>query len=462
MVAIALSGALLGCGGPPKSFSTRATPSLEIQPEPPEAALRVLLTTKDRLAFDGSAFETMLGPAVVEAFPNGLVCTLGLEIEDAASDENLHLTRFEGALPEGVRAFPTRERGLGLYVEKQAELHLNAPDGPSVGVAHVGAYLPIIDWQGPWVRVALPDHHAPGLGTASGDPEPVSVFVEQKALTTTKHDVTLPRMSSELRLRDVTLHRSPGEPPFAESACLPLGISERHGDFTKVLVRSEGVDIVAFVHRNLEEVAARQASGNEGSCPGRLVVRERIVERRAPLEARIVTPPLPSGYAAVADDDSLRDPLGAVRRGERPLVWLSPGENGELECKEWRARGGEISHRFDDVISSFTFRYSPAIGDYGTPFVILEGPHTRTLDGRSAGIVLCGASYDIVRAESDRVWVVRGGRRHRYGIAGYNPADTEVWYFNRAACTSAHAPLLAARTASERVALAVHPHHGGC
>jgi hypothetical protein len=85
-----------------------------------------------------------------------------------------------------------------------------------------------------------------------------------------------------------------------------------------------------------------------------------------------------------------------------------------------------------------------------------------TLDGRSTGIVLCGASYDIVRAESDRVWVVRGGRRHRYGIAGYHPADTEVWYFSRDACTSSHAASLVAKSAHERVVLAVHPHLRGC
>jgi hypothetical protein len=114
------------------------------------------------------------------------------------------------------------------------------------------------------------------------------------------------------------------------------------------------------------------------------------------------------------------------------------------------------------VISSFGFRYVPPRNATEIPFVLLEGPYTSTLDGRPGGIVLCGAAYEIVRAERDRVWVLRGGRPYRHGIAAYHRADTVIWYLDRTACTGALAEARENLAAPERLAEGVRPNPGGC
>ncbi|MBI2894507.1 MAG: hypothetical protein HYY06_13225 [Deltaproteobacteria bacterium] len=385
----------------------------------------------------GSILGRSREPALVELLADGSVRAVEGDLQ--------------GRLPPEARSWPTADRGLGLFVQAHADLHLGAPDGPVVGRALPGAYLPVIEPGPRTTEIALPGYQI----AIDNRWRPVRAFVDSRSLGT--RELPLPPSPDAADFRDHARDLSvvPGGPTFAQTLCGPLRVVEERDGLPRIAQHRAGVEVMGWARVGFERRRGDLA------CP------PRVVERRWSMDEAAPQPELPEGY--VAADSTLGDPLGErVRRGGR-IFWLEEEGFDGLACTDWRIqaeRGASdrvrLSSSFIDdsgdanlVVSSFIFEYAAADSVH-LPSVVLLGPQTEVRANRGRGPVRssmsmgCGEIYTIVSADPERVRVVRG--QYLFGLVGYHPEDAETWYLDRRACESAAArPIASANQA-----------HGGC
>jgi hypothetical protein len=345
------------------------------------------------------------------------------------------------------RSSPTRDRGLGLFVQRKAELHVESPRGPVVGWADVGTYLPIVGFGAASTEVVLPDYRDPKPGVALA-----SAFVDSSALGVAE---PLPPAFSPAAPADYTdviapMAATAGGVPFAVTACGGLRVIGREGARVQVSQVRDGIHVTGWL------AEAPPTVHGENRCDPRVV---QLGPRGTD------APPLPAGYVAYTGGDAVNDPLGPTLRHRGVVVWLVKGDDGSLRCEDWTAVAveardhGVSGHLQRDTTvdghrTRVVFDVEAGPRDGAPPSMVsLEGPSWSSPNGE--GIALCGTIYSVVAADGARVTLVRGA--YLDGLAGYHPEDTEVWYLSHATCEAARRePQGGALSASQWV------HRGGC
>jgi hypothetical protein len=350
-------------------------------------------------------------------------------------------------LPLRGRSSPTRDRGLGLFVQRKAALHAESPAGPVVGWADVGTYLPIVGFGAGSSEVVLPDYRDPRPGVALA-----SAFVDSSALGVAEPAPPAfpPTAPGDYADVQAPIAATAGGAPFAVTACGALRVIGRDGARVQVAQSRDGIHVTGWV------AEAPATAHGENTCDPRVVeLGPRGTDE----------PPLPAGYVAYTGGDALSDPLGPTLRRGGVIVWLIKGSDGSLRCEDWRAAATEtreygVSGQLQHDTTTDGHRTRVVFGVEAGPrvgaapsMITLEGPWWSSPNGE--GIALCGTIYSIVGAEATRVTLVRGAFLD--GLAGYRPEDTEVWYLSHSACEAARREPEGDATAASRWA-----HRGGC
>ncbi len=350
-------------------------------------------------------------------------------------------------LADWERLWPSTMQGLGLFAQSRLDLHLGSIEGPIIGYALPGAYLPIIE-PGPRVtQVVLPYYSQTQV---AGPPPPIRAFVESGALgLLDTGETSAPPESTDYADYLLPLSAVPDATFFGETLCGPIHVEGREGTNLRITQVRDRVRISGWYSGPLP-----RARGTN-RCP-------RQFRSVSALDRQV----LPPGYVRV--DIALKDPLAnLVRRGGR-LYWLVEHDDDELACDELRvvpraADKGEIrrSVTVDNqrVILSQKFEYAaPTEGRQSSIFLQrIELLGDRTAPGSAPGIAWCGDGsevYYVVAASADSVSLFPGLRG---GVSGYHPDDAERWYLTQAACESA------AREARQQpLGFARHLHPSGC
>ena len=378
---------------------------------------------------------------LVDRFADGTLGAVGLDFPPALLS------------PRG-RSSPTRSRGLGLFAQRRTDLHVESIGGPVVGWADAGAYLSVLGFGAGFVEVALTDHRALTPGVAFG-----AAFVESAALGVAESSAPFPpEARGDYMDVAVPMAAAPGGTPYAVTACGPLQVLERDGRRLRVAQSRDGVHVGGW----LAEAPSR-ARGDNACDP-------RVVEL-GPRGTDV--PRLPAGYVPYAGGDTLDDPLGPTLRRRGVVAWIAPGDDGALRCVDWTAQAekahdvtvagvsGELRRETTTGGQRSRVVFSIAVGPprgAAPSGVTLEGP---SWSGSGEGVALCGTTYSIVAADSDRVTLLRG--TYLDGLAGYRPEDAEVWYLSLAACEAARREADAAPLASSASsASSAWVHRSGC
>jgi hypothetical protein len=341
-------------------------------------------------------------------------------------------------------------------VQRKVEILLGSADGPVIGTAIPGAFLPVIAYGFPKTEVALPGYKVRSVANW----DPVRVFVDTASLGTDR-SVVPPAQSTHADYLDHELFMLAAEDataPFASTACGPLRVVQRNGERVQVAQYADGIEVQGWLSKRPEE------RHGENHCPPR-VVRAHDRERNVGANG---AQPLPPGYVSLSPRGASRDPLKRAIENGASLFWLVRGDREEPKCIKWRAKlvskegsqpdagvfryKAEIRRVVDKdrrLVSSFDLDYA-ADGDSNRISVSLRGP-TSFIGNKTTATALCGEGYEVVESTNDRVTLVRGS--YPRGIVAYHPDDTELWYLNRERCA-------AAAEASDASTIAAHVHQG--
>lgn len=390
-------------------------------PAPVALWLRVDDDTRERVVPTVAGSELL-----VELLPNGSLRT-------AAPSE-----RREVKIPESTRRWPSKSSGLGLYVQRKVDVFLGSADGPVIGTALPGAFLPVIAHAYPMTEVALPGYKVRN----SADSDPVRVFVDTSALGTDA--IAMPPADppgADFRDHELPVWASEDAPaPFTSTACGALRVVKRDGDRTQITQYADGVEVQGWLAKEPE-----QRRGDNYCTPR--VVRDGD---RLGKSGSSGAPPIPPGYVAVASGSS-RNPLRSAIENGASVFWLIRGEEDDLQCVEWRSKlvsragsnadsgasrfKGELRRTVDkDRRLVSTFELGFAGGASKPSNVTLRGP-TSFIGTRTTATALCGEGYTVVESAADHVTLVRGN--YPRGIVAYHPDDTEIWYLSRERCAAA-------------------------
>jgi hypothetical protein len=392
------------------------------------------------------ALEATAHPILVELLPDGSIRT-------AEAPE-----QREVIPPSGVRRWPTADAGLGLFVQRSVGLSLGAPDGPTIGKALPGAYLPIIAYGTRVTEVALPGYKV----RSPANWDPVRVFVDSNALgTAVLSPPPAPPTKVDYRDHEVPISVEKGLQPFASTLCGPMRVLIRDGRLSKVIQYSRGIEVEGWL--------SKEPDGQRGShvCPPRVVRKDSSSEDPQDGE----TSRTHVGYVSLGSGASSRDSLKTVINAAGSLFWVVVGEDDELKCIEWQVKRragdaqkselGSLQYKVQlrrtvdkerRLATSFALSYSPGEGVRPSQ-VSLVGP-TSYVGARAEGVALCGEAYMIVESAADHVSLLRGG--YPNGIVSYHPDDAETWYLNRQSCEAA------AVDPRNRTLVGMSPVHQGC
>jgi hypothetical protein len=303
------------------------------------------------------------------------------------------------------------------------ELHLDGLEGPVVGTAVAGTFLPVLGTARGATKVAI---------TAFAGAPPA--FVESDALGVAAAGKTeAPSGSEDYFDWSLPIGLTPEAVPFASTGCGPIHVEALSGVHAKVSQYREGVSLSGWT----DHLPPRRR--NTESC------RPRIVEWPAPSTSS-GPPALPAGYEAVPTDPALQDPLGEVMRTGGALYWpINRMADDSVTCLEWQVKPAASKtaglDRFDRVTELHRPRAKndPFITDYELEYVGRQGALLPTLSIRSRpgpqADEECDGTYTIVSILPAGIRLVR--ERYVRGLAGYQPQDTEDWYLSRAACEAA-------------------------
>ena len=298
--------------------------------------------------------------------------------------------------------------------QRRAELRWRRPNGPLLGVLHVGARVKVAPSEGAWARVS-------GLPFA-GEHGEITAYAERAALGTE------PRVSRPFepagkgrskRLPPVTGWLDDPEEPQHGSRAAWLGL-DCHDSFVgdgNLRQYEAGVELIA---RDLDNLADRPS----------------VIQEMLRCVARAGSVPL----TAVASD-----PLADLIAAGASVHWLheAPFEGaqpGALVCDEWRfsrtpPNRGRLTRRqrFEGAVASLPFEYRPTSeqGRATLAFATLE--FNRQLALRCE----CPVDYTLLAASPSVLTLT--GHPLPPGATSFDPADAERWFLSAEACESARA-----------------------
>jgi len=317
---------------------------------------------------DGHPRYEVIEPTLVELRSNGHVRA----VPGAAK-------QFEGFLPHAVLEAPGDQQGLMLYVQRQADLHFESPEGQTFARLHPGAFVSVAPAEGPKLLVGNLGFWAVRWMHGGRHRDfPVVGWVDRTVLGPEPRPIVEPRPRGRgVAVMHGTMIDFRGMPPgdplqvvVYTQPCRPIWVPESES-------RSQFVDGVELLCGgtvlDLGSIGWPPCSITTRICPahtvheagGELVHSTPSTRRRTPAgdwntDSAPVTE-IPRGYLRVELPSP--DPLAAamMRGGSIYLLW----ENGyplegatrdkpELLCSEWRfevirrwTEPGQAAHMVD-------------------------------------------------------------------------------------------------------------------
>lgn len=352
---------------------------------------------------NGPVVADVWNPLTVELLPDGRI-----RARDPKGDP------VEGFAPDAAGSVAGEERGIGLFVQAEAPLLLT-PEGPEIGRAFPGAYLPVASMDACRAQVLLRAFSAPSGGG------PLKAFLPADAVGA--KELSLRPPPAPLRhVRDQrrVLRAEPGaaSSAFAQTRCgrlevLETGREPGGAEVQRVAQAEQGVELRGWVDRPI--VDAR----GDGACPVRRLTRKEVVGFDGESG-------LPEGYAALGDGAALSKEVERLFKRDRTVyVSLVDGLGARCEAFKVRSKGTELV-RADQEKSRRADAWQVRLG---------EG--RLTLSGPCRGGGLCSLPYLLAGVKADRIELVpaRDELASRAGdLLAYHQEDAEPWYLERAAC----------------------------
>lgn len=404
------------------------------------AAPRVYWLRRARL-MDGSGAQVVHeveAPTRVEVLPGG-------RVRSAAGVE----PAFEGRLSEELLRRPSPQEGLGLYVQRVAELRWPTADGHSIGRVYPGAFVGVTAEEGADVQVALPAFSAPAERAGRAE-APVLAFVPAAALG--PRPLPLGAAPAEGRLIEdyaagISLGAEPsGESEFAVTLCGDLRVLEEQQQARRVAQYHAGVELVGWTR------GATHFGRGPGRCKLRLVWRREtklMVSGGTSLADVRETAAVPAGFVQADGGGGAR--LLRAMEERQPLYWAER-EGNAVVCRRWQfemtapeSNGVRRGFLVGDAVRlpsgpalpwfSVTYRGSGqgAVGELEA-----TGPQYSAVPRRSRdydadrGGEHCTYSFAVVASSGDALRVLPTSWDPDY--VAWHPDDEEWWFFTREAC----------------------------
>jgi len=319
-------------------------------------------------------------------------------------------------------------RGIGLFVARDTPiLSANEKGDERVGIAHRGAFLPIVSVTGDWVRVWLPRFGGQGR-------------VNKDALTTVRGTPSDTHYAASFERHieldsDITLHCG-----------APVSIIEETAAGMRVAQSVAGVEIVGI------------AKSSGIFCPHH--VRSETV---------------PDGWFVPATFKT------RAFASPRSFYLIERDDSDVPTCVKWAYRSGKLEVTRPDRISTDWMKLSDAAKMYKAPLkatsnydlegakAVIEGPDVLTVKynssvlhdargklvnpgdlGRGEGIGTCGYPMILMVGETpDGLQMIDNAATELGGHAvAYPKEDVVVWYTREAACQEAAARMRTSKTVS--------------
>jgi hypothetical protein len=423
VLALALPGALVGCGSRKSDAETDAGPA----PTPPALPRFWLQHVQlEPLVAGGAAPAEVHHPARVELDADGVVRSLPGETPT-----------FEGRLPESLLKTPADARGLRLYAQRLVELHHGTPDGMVIGRLYPGALASVAPaGESSWL-VAVPYYG-------------VLAFVPKDAMGDTKPPAPAETLDGDTHFdftRDVPFSTEPLDGPPAGWVDLLCG-GFRVDDRIRQYYRGVEIDLSYDYARRFGGLGFTHQYPERGPNPcsprylyrgphGMFMLDERSWRHRIYVEA------IPAGY--MMRETPTTEPIRDALEKQRAVYWLS-GASGKLECEQWRfvrkwvgisgiaapalvrAGGAEPMWYPIDV---------PRFSHYGvvdeSPSLGLWGPKSHRVG------YTCSEDFQVLKLTEDRMYMGLPGRLEGWPATddiAFPPDQVEQWFLTREACES--------------------------
>jgi hypothetical protein len=369
-------------------------------------------------------------PAPVNVLDGGGITLVGADGQE-----------LEGRLPSpselqdmGFRnVFPA----LGLFAQVETPVLLG-PDGPVVGRALDGAFVPIQAVDGirarvslPWVERATNEHDPADLQrrdelTRSDESFWVSLAdlgLDRHPLQAIKRDEIW--ISRRWRVLRLAAERS--SPVFAIARCMPAREVETKvndgGRAQKLAYRFEGIEILGWAEKPFPD------TDPDYRC-SRTIVKASTETVHA---TTVDVPPLPAGFVlAQRFPDQSELPTSIVETFQPgKLLFLPVLQGRRLECAPYRVtKDRRYSRGFVRARppSANVVRLEYTLG-LQSNFLTVFGPSTHYRHG-PATYTACAHTLRFVQVHRDRLEMIWG---HDEPMA-YHPDDLEVWYRDRGMC----------------------------
>lgn len=435
-VSVVLAHVILnGCRTDPVP-SSRPDASLPVKPFPRYWLRDTPILDKPR----GTKTHDIAGPVLVELLPDGRVRS-----PPGAKKA------FEGYLPESLRHLPGEYgKGLLLYAQRAANLHIDRPSGPKAGVVYRGAFVTVAPSNDSQVLVGLPGFFR--------NKRPMVAFVDGSALGTASHELVLPKHAEKGKSylgRPCTLWVGHSERPaeISTSSCIDLWVSFESRTASQ---RVGGVELRG-VCSGLDDVDGPRPSRAFLSldCPAHAVswagseLRLHGETSRAGTPAAVAA--IPNGYQRVEPPDP--DPLAEAIREGRSVWWLVEREISanriDVTCEPWRFEPSDCSE--PRILEGRLIAPKPWRGRKPHyPFAYYPSnavePARLHLDYlvQSPYGTLRKYDYKLLRAAGDVLDMM--GRPIPPRIVAYDPGEPERWFLTGSACEAARTSAIAALT----------------
>ncbi len=365
----------------------------------------------------GPVAADVWNPIVAEASPDGR-----LRVPDPGG------TLVEGWAPELKGSVEIEERGVGLYVQEEAPLHLE-PNGPEIGRISPGVYLPVLAWDACFAKVLLRGFPRKLAGESAAGATPFIALVPTARLGTREIPLrpALPGRGRFVRDYRRDLLVEPGKPMtvFSEARCVRLRILEQaraaggQPPVQRVALAERGIELRGWVDRPIVEVR-----GDE-RCPTRVLEKVDAVAFDGEATG------LPDGYARAGDPEALAKAWADFAKKERTLYIPVPDGEG-VRCRAFhlKPKHTELTRNEERNGRKVTLSWR-----------VQAAGHRLTLTGpcRSKEGATCSIPYLLQALGPDRVALLPArdaAVARARTIVAYYADDAEAWFFGRRTCVA--------------------------
>lgn len=401
---------------------------------------------------DGESKVKVLGPKLVEVSPEG-------RVRSPPKDRQ----PISGHLPRRVLEHAAEDQGLFLYVQREARVHWNAPDGQSLARLHPGAFVSVVPGTSRFAKIAGYRWALDGA---------VRLYVERSALGVAARKLEPPKPKSEVQAKlgyPFTLFSpSPGASDAEQVdtlRCADVWYDAKEQRATQPL---DGLSLDGHTTGNPESWQLRVLGYQSTSCVAHAVTevgsRLELVSPRGTGSRRERVEHIPESYQRLAELTA--ESFDGLFQPGKSLYWMAPGEQGPT-CETWdvsplRPAVTREGERFDLRLTRRTLfgppwehlwhplRFTPASA---------KGPAELALGRlRWGGHLLCDCmySYRLLQRKGDEIHAM--ARPLPKKAVAYDPSDAERWFVSKAACAKAaeHAGAILSADGTQATRLGFH------